>query len=348
MTSDDSLAVVSSEQRATTALQEDEPAFSPVAQTTIIGRARDFLLMPNVLLIIAFAVMLVYFTMKLPYFLTEPNLMSVLQFSSATFILAAGFTVIMIGGGIDLSIGAGAVLAGLVAGELVLNGAPVAVAYLGGILAAVATGVTNGFMVAKMRINPLIATLAMLYILEGVGYKVTGGLNEEIYNRQFLFAQSRWFGVPAPVYVAGVMLVITWVLLKMTKLGVHIYALGGSSHAARQCAFNVERFRIGLYTLGAVFTGIGGVLTVALTGNIAPTIGPGIEFAIATAVLLGGVSLSGGRGSIVGALIGVLFIGTLSNGLVQSTVNPELTLVIEGALLITAVAIDQLPRKRIR
>jgi ribose transport system permease protein len=312
------------------------------AQRAIWRKAVGLLLIPNVPLALAFIAMLVYFTVKLPYFLTKPNLISILQFSSATFILATGFTVIMIGGGIDLSIGAGSVLAGLVAGVLTINGVPVALAFLAGLLTGVASGAVNGLLVTKMRINPLIATLAMLYVLEGIGYRVTGGLDDEVYNSTFLFAQQRWFGVPAPIYIAGGILILGWTLLRTTKLGVHIYALGGSSSAARQVAFNVERYRIGLYTLGGVFTGIGGVLTASLTGNLAPTVGPGIEFAVATAVLLGGVSLTGGRGSLIGALVGVLFIGALANGLVQSAVNPELTLMLEGILLIAAVAIDQL------
>jgi ribose transport system permease protein len=308
---------------------------------TFLQKVVRILLIPNVPLLLAFGAMIAYFTIRLPYFLTQTNFTSIVQFSSATFILATGFTIIMIGGGIDLSIGAGSVLAGLVAGTLTLDGVPVLVAFIGGLLTGVASGALNGLLVTKMRINPLIATLAMLYILEGVGYRVTDGLDEVVYNPTFLFAQQRWFGVPSPIYVAGVVLALSWVLLRLTKLGVHVYALGGSAAAARQCAFNVERYRIALYTLGGVFTGIGGVLTASLTGTIAPTVGPGIEFAVATAVLLGGVSLAGGRGSIIGALVGVLFIGTLANGLVQSAVNPELTLLLEGVLLITAVAIDR-------
>jgi ribose transport system permease protein len=311
---------------------------------TIVRQASGILLAQNVPVLLAFGGMLAYFTIRLPYFLTKPNMVSVLQFNSSTFILAAGFTIVMIGGGIDLSIGAGSVLVALVAGSLSQDGLPAVIALAAGILVGVSSGFLNGLLVSKARINPLIATLAMLYILEAIGFRLTGGFTKQVYDPGFLFLQRRWYGYPAPIYVAGGVLVATWVLLRLTKLGAHIYALGGNAEAARQCAFNVDRYRLGLYTLGGLFTGIGGVVTASLTGNLASTTGPGIEFDVATAVLLGGVSLAGGRGSIFGALIGVLFIGALSNGLVQSTVNPEITLVLEGSLLIIAVAIDQLPR----
>jgi ribose transport system permease protein len=326
---------------ADSAVEQPTRSVRRVSPRAIVRRAGAVVLTPGVPLLLAFGAMLGYFTNHLPYFMTQINMISILQFSSATFILAAGFTIVVIGGGIDLSIGAGSVLVALVAGFLTLDGLPPAVALFCGILVGVVSGFTNGLLVTRARINPLIATLGMLYVLQAIGYKLTGGLNQQVYDRRFLIMQARWFGQPAPIYVAGGVVVLTWILLRMTKLGSHIYALGGNAEAARQCALNVEHYRLGLYTLGGLYTGLGGIVVASLTGNLAPLAGLGVLFAVCTAAFLGGVSLTGGRGSIVGVLIGVLFIGALNNGLVQSVVNPEISTVIQGALLITAVAIDQ-------
>ena len=336
--------MVSPREVADSAVEQPTRSVRRVSLRAIARRAQAVVLTPGVPLLLAFGAMLGYFTIQLPYFMTQPNMISVLQFSSPTFILAAGFTIVMIGGGIDLSVGAGSVLAALVAGFLALDGLPPAVALFCGMLVGVASGLANGLLVTRARINPLIATLGMLYVLEAIGYRLTGGLNQQVYDRQFLIMQARWFGTPAPIYVAGGVLVLTWILLRMTKLGAHIYALGGNAEAARQCAFNVEHYRLGLYALGGLYAGLGGIVTASLTGNLAPLAGLGVLFAICTAVFLGGVSLTGGRGSIVGALIGVLFIGALNNGLVQDMANPEISTVIQGVLLIIAVAVDQRPQ----
>lgn len=325
-------------------LSLDPPTAPRVRRAQIRRSVTDVILAPNVLVGLAFVGMVAYFALTLNYFLTGTNVVSILQASAPTFILAAGFSIALIGGGMDLSVGAGSVLAGVVAITLSAHGAGVVEAFAVGILVAVASGVVNGLLVTRARINPMIATLGTLFVLEGIGWEVTGGVSEGVYTPSFLFAQGRWLGVPVPVYFLVAFVGLSWVLLARTKLGRHFYAVGGSAPAARQCALNVERYRLGLYALAGLFTGISGVLSVSMVGVVAPTTGPDNEFVVVTAVLLGGIGISGGRGSMLGTLLGVLFLTALSNALVQANANPELVLVIQGALLIAAVAVDQLPR----
>src|SRR5262249_23207405 len=152
-------------------------------------------------------------------------------------------------------------------------------------------------------------------------------------DQGFRFARESLIGVPLPVYVLVVVTLMTFVLLHTTKLGRHLYAIGGNAGAARQAVMDVERYRTLMYVVAGAYSGLAGVLLASLLGAADPSAGTGREFDVATAVFLGGASLSGGRGSIFGTLVGVLFVQTLANGLIQMAVIPEAVLMIEGVLL---------------
>ena len=288
--------------------------------------------------------LIAFFASQLPYFLTITNAITIFNFSVVTFVAAAGFTIALIGGGLDLSVGSVMGLAGVVAGTLFLDGTPLGIAFLAGFLVGPVVGVVNGLLVTRLRINPLIATLAMLFIVRALAFLIAENELRQVRDDGFRFAREYAFGLPVAVYFLVVVFAIAYVLMRYTKLGRHIAAVGGNPGAARQAAMNVERYRMIIYTLAGAFSGLAGVLLASILGASDPNAGTGREFVVATAVFLGGASLSGGKGSIAGTLLGVVFVVTLSNGLTQMGVRPEPVLLINGALLIGAVAFDQRPR----
>ena len=317
-------------------------AMETSAQTA--ARLRRILLGQNVLLLVALGLLVLFLTLRLDYFFTTTNLLTIVQFSSVTFIVAAGFTLVLIGGGLDLSIGSGMMMVGVVSGKLFVAGVPLVLAFTIGFLVGGVTGLANGLIITKLRINPLVATLAMLFVLQGTGFVITDGRHTQVRDDGFRFARERLFDIPVPVYFLVFTAVVSIVLLRTTKVGRHLFAVGGNPEAARQAAMNVDRFRLGMYIVAGLYTGLAGVILASLLGSIAPNSGTGREFAVATAVFLGGASLTGGKGSIVGTLIGVLFVTALANGLIQLEVVPDWVMVIEGILLIAAVAFDQRPK----
>ena len=320
------------------------PSAAMESSARAAARFRRALLGQNVLLVIALVLLVLFLTVRLDYFFTTTNLLTILQFSSVTFIVATGFTLVLIGGGLDLSIGSGMMMAGVISGKLFVAGVPLGLAFAIGMLVGGGVGFVNGIIITKLRINPLVATLAMLFVLQGVGFVITNGRQTQVRDDGFRFARERLFDIPVPVYFLVFTAVVSIVILRTTKVGRHLFAVGGNPEAAQQAAMNLDRFRLGMYTVAGLYTGMAGVILASLLGSIAPNSGTGREFAVATAVFLGGASLTGGKGSVLGTLIGVVFVTTLANGLIQLAVVPDWVMVIEGVLLIAAVAFDQRPK----
>ncbi len=317
---------------------------APAKRRTAIAGARDAVQAPGVLLTIVWFVVIGGLAAQLPYFLTPVNAITILNFSAVTFIAAAGFTIVLLGGGVDLAVGSAVMLSGVVAGMSFLAGLPLVPAFIIGFLMGPAIGLVNGLLVTRLRINPLIATLAMLFVLRGIGYLIAGSTIHQVRDEGFRFARAYVLGVPVAVYVLAAVFVLSLIIVRWTKMGRHFAAIGGNPEAARQAAMNVERYRLLLYVVAGAYSGLAGILLASIIGGADPTSDAGRTFAVATAVFLGGASLAGGKGSMVGTLIGVLFITTLSNGMTQLAVPPEIVLVAQGILLIVAVAIDQRPK----
>jgi ribose/xylose/arabinose/galactoside ABC-type transport system permease subunit len=294
--------------------------------------------------VVAYIGVVAYFAARLPYFLTSANFLQIVNFNVVTAILAIGFTFVLVGGGIDLSIGSNVSVGTVLIGECFIHGLPAWASFAVGVGGCTLVGAVNGFIITRCRINPLIETLAMLFVLQGVASLITGGLPSVIASNSFLVFRERPWGVGLPTYALAVIAIVSAVVLQYTRFGRHLHAVGGNPDAARQVAMNVDRFRRNLYTMSGVYCGLAAIVLASFTGQILPTAGQGREFDVATVVLLGGVSLSGGRGTVIGSLLGTLFIATLANGLVQLGVIPEVVPIIGGTLLILAVAFDQLTR----
>jgi ribose transport system permease protein len=307
----------------------------------LVGRLQNIRLVG---LVVAWIIMILVISWLAPYFLTLNNVITITRYSVTSFIAAAGMTVALIGGGLDLSVGAAMMLAGVVTGSLFIRGVPLPVSLLAGLAVGPIVGFLNGTLITRARINPLIATLGMMFILRGGGYIIAGGKARAISEDVYQWSRVSFLGIPVPVFIMAVVFVLVYYLLNHTKLGRHIYAIGGNSLAARQAAMDVEHYRMIVYIIAASLSALAGVILASIISQIAPAAADGRELEIATAVLLGGASLEGGRGSIVGTLVGVLFISSLYNGLVGLGVVPEWVSLINGILLIAAVAMDQLPK----
>ena len=310
----------------------------------MIRRVKEFLLRDNALLALAFILMITYFTWELDYFFTKVNSITILQYSAVTFISGAGFAIVLIGGGLDLSVGSAMMVVGVVTGKIFLAGVPLPLCLVIGLSVGITIGFINGLLVSKARINPLIVTLGMMFVLRGIGFDLVNGRHTRIRDDGYRWARERIGGVPVVVYILFAVALISIAMLRYTKLGRLIYAVGGNPEAARQAAINVDRFRLGLYTLAGLYFGFAGIILGSMLGAVAPNSGTGRELVIATAVFLGGASLKGGKGSVAGTLIGVLFVTSLANGVTQMQIIPEVVMVLNGVLLIAAVAFDQRPK----
>ncbi|WPE23725.1 ABC transporter permease [Shinella zoogloeoides] len=308
--------------------------------------------------ILAFAsliVLLIGFSLASPNFFQVSNIMAILQATSVNGVLAVGVTMIIITGGIDLSIGTLMTFCAVMTG-VVLTWAGMPLPF--GVLAAIGTGAFCGFvsggLVARMKIPPFIATLGMMLVLKGLSLIVTG--TKPIYFNDTpgftLIAQGSLIGqfvpafpVPNGVLVLFIVAGVTSWILSRTVLGRYTFALGSNEEAVRLSGVNTNFWKIAIYTLSGAICGIGGLLIASRLNSAQPALGLGYELEAIAAVVIGGTSLAGGRGTILGTLIGALIMSVLTNGLRVLSVAPEWQTVVTGAIIIIAVYADQMRRR---
>jgi len=304
--------------------------------------------------LIALAVMVVALSLTSEQFLTVPNLRNILLQISVNLCLSIGMTLIILTGGIDLSVGAILGLAGAVAAGLLKNG--LALKFLGvqlqftpfgavvaGILTGLALGWFNGIAITRFRLPPFVATLGMLSIGRGLTMLWTNGFPITALGPTFGFIGAGfWLGVPTAVWISAVLVVLFYVISIHTTLGRYIYAVGGSEKAAAYAGLSVDRIKVWVYTLGGGLAAVAGVILAARLDAADPKAGLGYELDSIAAVVIGGTSLSGGRGTILGTVLGCLIIGVLNNGLVLLEVSPFWQQVIKGLVILIAVAVDKM------
>ena len=295
----------------------------------------------NLSLIIALAVMCLLFSILSPHFLSLKNLLNIATYTSINAIMAFGITVAMILAAMDLSQYAVAAVAGMVAALLNQNGFPIGIAILSAILIGILFGFLNGLIVSKFGVNAIIATLGTQQIFRGAAYLVTDGQNISL-NNEFLTTIGRGdiFNIPIVVILMLAMYFITGYLLKYTGFGRKVYAIGGNKNASYLSGINIERVQIGGFIYCSAAGAIGGILLASQVGAAVPPVGIGSELDVIAAVVLGGVSLSGGSGKVSGTLLGALILQTISNGMTLLSVQSYWQMVIKGIVLILAVLID--------
>lgn len=275
-------------------------------------------------------------------FLTTGNIMNILRQASTNLLIALAMTLVIILGGIDLSVGSIVALTGVVTGGLIAyNGLPVWVAVIGAILVGLFFGLMNGFIISKTSIPAFIVTLSTMNIGRGLAYIYTGGAPIRVVSDDFNFIGSGYvFGIPIPVlYLLAFTIVFVYTMNK-TKLGRHIYAVGGNPEAARFSGINNSKITLIVYTLSGLMAAISGVVLASRMFSGQPTAGEGAEMDAIAAVVIGGTSMSGGIGTIGGTIIGGLIIAVLNNGLNLMNVSSFWQLVVKGVIILIAAYVD--------
>jgi ribose transport system permease protein len=304
----------------------------------------------------ALIVIVIVFSLLSPNFLQFGNIVGILLATAVNGVLALGVTFVIISGGIDLSIGTVMTLSAVMTGVLITNlHLPVPVGIVGGIVTGALAGVANGILIAKFKIPPFIATLGMLNVAKGLAL-VISGLKPIYFTDTPSFngaamgsvvgAVVPGFAVPNVVLVMFGAAIFASLVLSRTILGRYTFALGSNEEASRLSGVNVTAWKIAVYTVGGLFAGLAGVLIAARLNSAQPSLGLGYELDAIAAAVIGGTSLSGGEGTILGTVIGAFIISTLTNGLRILSVPQEWQTVVTGGIVIIAVYLDIKRRRR--
>jgi len=293
-------------------------------------------------LLLIYALLLVTLSLLSPYFLSVNNLLNILVAVSVIGIIAVAMTMVIVSGGIDLSVGSVVAFTGVAVAQL-SHSVPLWVAVAAALGIGLFTGTLNGLAVTRIGINPLITTLGTLSITRGLALVFSGGLSQTISHEGFKFL-GRGFvlGVPFQVLLMAALFALAAWVMRATVLGRSFYAIGGNARAARLAGLPVARLRLLTYVISGFSAALGGLVLASQLGAGAPAAASGIELSVIAAVILGGTSLSGGKGTIGGTLLGVLILGTLNNGLTLLNVSSYYQEVARGAVLLLAVALDRL------
>lgn len=283
-----------------------------------------------------------------PHFLTSTNLSSVVRQTAVINIMALGMTLIIISGGIDLSVGAILAMGGLLGCMAMEKGQPIPVGIVVGILAGAFWGLVNGFLTTRLRINPFIVTLGTLGIVRGLTLIISNGLPVHQIPRQFSFlGEGNVLGVPFVLWILLACALLVHVVLEHTKLGRYTFAIGSNADAAFYAGIPVAFHTTSVYAIGGMLTGLAGMIEASRLMTGQPTAGQGYELQAIAAVVIGGGSLRGGEGSVVGTLVGAFIMGLLSNGSDLLGISPYLQQAIIGAVIILAVSFDELRKRKV-
>lgn len=300
-------------------------------------------------IVLAIVLESIFFALYAPQFLSLPNLLNIAMSIAITGILAVGMTAVILTGGIDLSVGSVAALAGIVGAMVAAAGVPGGVALAAGAAVGVglAVGVFNGLMVARFRVPPFVVTLAMLTICRGLAFVITDGRSVSDLPQGFaFFGQSRLLGVPVPVWLMLFVFAAGWFVLKRMTFGRYVYAVGGNREAAFLAGVNIKGVTMLVYVLNGLLVGLAGLVLASRLGAGVPNAGNQYELDVIAAVVVGGTSLNGGRGSVIATLWGAVFIGVLNNGLNLANIDPYTQRIALGVVILLAVLADQLNKTR--
>ncbi len=298
----------------------------------------------------ALVLLLAFFSIISEPFRTTDNYISILVATAVNGVLAMGVTFVIITGGIDLSVGTTMTFASVCMGIVVTTwGLPLWLGIPTALAAGTVVGLTNGFLIAKAKLPPFIATLGMLNITRGLA-QVFSDVRPIYFDAtpQFydIFMGKYVLGIPNVVFIMFGTAIIASLVLTKTSLGRYTFALGSNEEATRLSGVNVDRWKIAVYATGGLFSGLAGILIAARMTSAQPSVGMGYELDAIAAAVIGGTSLSGGEGSIVGTIIGAFIISTLTIGLSITGVQDQYKLVITGLVVIGAVWLDILRRRR--
>lgn len=307
---------------------------------------------------IALLLMIVVMTFLSDNFATSDNFFNILRQTSVNLCISVGMTLVILTGGIDLSVGSVLALSGAIAAGMAHYGIEcedlnlyIGFTFWGSCLGALLIGAIlggfNGLLVTKFRIPPFVATLGVMTIARGLTMLFTGGFPITQLGSDFEYIGTGWWcGIPMPVWIAICVIIFFTLYMKYTRTGRYIYAIGGNERASLLSGIHTGRIILLVYTLAGVLSALAGILVTARLDSAQPNAGTGYELDAIAAVVIGGASLSGGRGSIVGTVIGALIIGVLNNGLVLLDVSPFWQQVVKGVVILLAVVLDRFSNKK--
>lgn len=281
-----------------------------------------------------------------PSFLSTKNIFNILRQTSVNAIIAAGMTFVILTGGIDLSVGSILAISGAICASLLVSGQNIVVAIVISILIGAVVGFLNGFVISKGKLQPFIATLATMTILRGLtlvftdGKPITLGSGDLAINFGKI-GGGEIFSIPTPAIIMIVVFLVCAYILNSTKMGRYTYALGSNEEATKLSGLNTDKIKIWVYTISGILSALAGVIITSRLYSAQPTAGTGYELDAIAAVVLGGTSLTGGKGKITGTIIGALIIGVLSNALNILDVSSYYQMMVKGVVILIAVLLDR-------
>jgi ribose transport system permease protein len=298
-------------------------------------------------LLVGIVALVLFFSLKSPYFFSVDNFSNIGVAISMYVVIASVQTIVLVSGGVDLSITSTLALSGLVTQWFLMQGLPLAVQLLMGILVGAVIGLVNAGIIVGVGVNPLIATIGTGFVVRGIAYIWTEGKYSDYFAGTSLNALGTGtvFGVKAPVIIMFAVFLAVAVWMRFTRFGSRVYAIGGSEYAARMAGISIWRLRTLVYVLSGMAAAFGGILLAAMNGTSFPQAGFGEELLILGAVIIGGTSLAGGRGTVWGTLLGVCLLGGLQNGLNLLGVEAFWQTFIQGVILVVAVTSDEIRRR---
>ncbi|WP_380056144.1 ABC transporter permease [Falsihalocynthiibacter sp. SS001] len=281
-----------------------------------------------------------------PVFLTLSNMQSVLVQASVTAIMAIGMTYIILTAGIDISVGAILFFTSALFAQLMLETDSYVLSFVVAMICASALGALNGILIIKFRISPLITTLATYSIYRGAAIHLTGAQNIPVPREMGFLGNGRILGIPVPILILLLVVIAGVYILNHTRFGVYIRALGNSERSAHETNLPTNKITVLAYGISGMLTGIAALVLLARVGGLQSGIGIGIEFTVIAAVILGGTKLTGGSGTVIGSVIGAVFLVLIDNGLNLMNASPYIYDIVRGGVLLAAVSVDRYSQHR--
>lgn len=296
--------------------------------------------------LVGLLVLITIVTILSPSFLSTKNIFNILRQTSVNGIIATGMTFVILTGGIDLSVGSILAISGAVCASLLASGQNIIIAVLAALIIGAMVGFLNGFIITKGKLQPFIATLATMTILRGLTLVYTDGKPITLGSGDLAikFGQiggGKIFGIPTPALIMILVFTICTFVLKNTQMGRYTYALGSNEEATKLSGLNTDKIKIAVYTISGILASVAGIIITSRLFSAQPTAGDGYELDAIAAVVLGGTSLTGGKGKITGTIIGALIIGVLSNALNILDVSSYYQMMVKGAVILVAVLLDR-------
>ncbi|MEW8972921.1 MAG: ribose ABC transporter permease [Tissierellaceae bacterium] len=282
-----------------------------------------------------------------PRFLTKSNLLNVFRQTSINAIIAAGMTFVILTSGIDLSVGSILGFSGAVAAKMLATGSNIFLALLVAIIIGGISGILNGIIITRGKVQPFIATLAIMILLRGATLVFTSGRPIAVQAASEVSPIFRWigtgniFGIPVPIIIMAIVFMVCYFILNYTQFGRHIYAVGGNEEASLLSGINTDRVKTIAYLISGVLAAVAGIIVTSRLSSAQPTAGDGYELDAIAAVVLGGTSLVGGQGTIAGTIIGALIIGILNNALNLMDVQSYYQMIAKAIVILIAVLLDK-------